>query len=63
MVCPYCEQDKVIVAKIKRNGKKIYLCEECDTVWEGKINLISGIDFDLFMKNEGCEANWSELEV
>lgn len=63
MVCPYCEQGKVIVAKIKRNGKKIHLCEECDTVWEGEIDLISGIGFDLFMKNEGCEANWSELEV
>lgn len=63
MVCPYCEQGVVITAKIKKNNKLIYLCEECDTVWEGEINLQNGIGFDIFMKKEGYKVTWDELEI
>lgn len=63
MVCPYCEQGKIIKAKIKRNNKEIHICEECDTVWDGEINLMTGKSFDNFMKNLGCEPDWSELEI
>ena len=38
MICPYCEQGRVIKAKIKKNGRIINICEECDTVWKGEID-------------------------
>lgn len=63
MICPYCEQGRVITAKVRKNGKKIYICEECDTVWEGTVDLSSGIDFETFMKEQGCAENWNELKV
>ena len=34
MLCPYCEYGMVLRAKIKDLDKKIYICEECDTVGE-----------------------------
>ena len=63
MMCPYCEQGRVINAKVRKNGKAICICEECDTVWEGKVDLLSGIGFDVFMKEQGCNENWNELEL
>lgn len=63
MVCPYCEQGRIVMAKIKKTGKKINICEECDTVWEYEINLMTGKDFAVFMKNEGCKSDWEELEI
>ena len=37
-ICPYCGQGAVRKAKIKENGKKIFFCIECDTVWENEVN-------------------------
>lgn len=63
MVCPYCEQGEVLVARIKKKNKSIFVCDECDTVWVKEINSQVGIGFDTFMKSEGCKASWDELEV
>ncbi len=63
MICPYCNQGRIIKTKIKRNNKEIHICEECDTVWRGEINLVEGQGFDDFMRDEGCEADWSELII
>lgn len=63
MICPYCEQGRVISAKVRRNGKGIYICEECDTVWVETVDLLSGISFEAFMKEQGCAEDWNELEV
>lgn len=63
MICPYCEQGRVIEARIKKNGKVINICEECDTVWEGEIDLLTGMSYDEFMENQGCEGTWDELEL
>ena len=63
MICPYCEQGRVIKAKIKKNGRIINICEECDTVWKGEIDLLTGISFEAFMKKQGYEGIWNELEV
>ena len=62
MICPYCEQGRVLNVKVRKNGKEIYICEECDTVWEETVDLLSGIDFEMFMKEQGCAGNWNELE-
>ena len=63
MICPYCEQGNILVARIKKNDKRIFVCDECDTVWTREVNLQTGIGFDAFMENEGCEAKWNELEI
>ncbi|MBQ4284159.1 MAG: hypothetical protein IJB96_09560 [Lachnospira sp.] len=62
MICPYCEQGEVVNARIRKNGKEIFVCQECDTVWYQVVNLTTGIGFDLAMSNEGCNNSWDELE-
>lgn len=63
MICPYCEQGVVLEAKIKKNTKKIFICEECDTVWEGEVDSQSGVGFETYMNSRGHEASWDELEM
>ena len=63
MICPYCEQGLVLPAQIKKTNKRILICDECDTIWLKDVNLQTGMGFDAFMKKEGCEANWDELEI
>ena len=63
MVCPYCEQGIVLMARIRKVNKNMYVCDECDIVWVKEINTQEGIGFDAFMKSEGCEASWDELEI
>lgn len=63
MICPYCEQGVVLAVKIIKNNKKIYICDECDTVWTSAVNLQSGIGFDAFMEGEGYKVGWDELEI
>ena len=63
MMCPYCEQGVVISARLKKNGKIIHICEECDTVWEGEINLQTGVGFETYMMQQGCANSWEELEI
>ena len=63
MKCPYCEEGEIVVAKIKNSGKIINICEECDTVWEDKINNQTGMNFDTYMQSKGFYASWKELEI
>ena len=41
----------------------INICEECDTVWEDKVNNQTGVNLDAYMKTEGIKASWGELEI
>ena len=52
-----------MTAKVRKNGREIYICEECDTVWERTVDSLSGVGFEAFMKEQGCSENWNELEV
>lgn len=63
MICPYCEQGEVLAAKLIKKNKKIFVCDECDTVWLEKIDMQAGIRFDIFMESEGCRVSWDELEI
>ena len=65
-ICPYCGQGAVRKAKIKENGKNIFICEECDTVWEKEVNDKTGVSLKFFLKNEGIDVSWddwNELEL
>lgn len=63
MICPYCEQGVVQEAKMKKSGKRIFICEECDTVWEREVNSQIGVGFETYMNSKGYEASWDELEI
>ncbi|MBE6753200.1 MAG: hypothetical protein E7559_02415 [Ruminococcaceae bacterium] len=63
MLCPYCEYGMVLRAYIKDTDKKIYICEECDTVWEEIISDETGVGFAKYMEKIGRCGSWDEIEV
>lgn len=48
---------------MKKSGKRIFICEECDTVWEREVNSQIGVGFETYMNSKGYEAGWDELEI
>lgn len=63
MLCPYCEYGRILKAKVKISNKDIYICEECDTVWEGEVNDKTGIGFNKYMKKNGKYGSWDEIII
>ncbi len=62
MYCPYCDEGELYTAIIKKLEKKIYICEECDSIWTtDDISDETGSNFSSYMESEGLEALWSEL--
>lgn len=61
--CPFCEGQGVIYkAKIKNTQIEIFICDECDTVWEDEnINMDNCQGFRHMMKKIGYKGLWSEL--
>ena len=53
----------VIRAIIKDLDKRIYVCEEGDTVWEEGIEGEAGVGFTEYMKKMGRGGSWDEIEV
>ncbi len=64
MICPFCEQGRIIRASVKKNGKTIFICEECDTVWVDNISQDTVTNFDGFMSQYGISpALWEHIEI
>lgn len=65
MICPRCEQDEIFEAKIKANGRLIFICPECDAMWlsDSKIGGDSFLDYGSYMKSIGLSQSWDELDV
>lgn len=63
MLCPYCEYGMILKARIKYIDKEIYICEECDTVWEEEISNETGIGFAKYMKKIGKCESCDEIEI
>lgn len=65
MICPRCEQDYVVEARIKANGRLIYICPECDATWLSNTEIGSGKfqDYGTYMESIGLSQLWDELEV
>lgn len=38
-------------------------CEECDTIWENKIDNQTRVNFNAYMQNNGYKASWDEVEI
>ena len=65
MICPRCEQDEIVEAKIKANGRLIYVCPECDATWLSvdQISVPGFLDYGTYMKGIGLSQLWGELEA
>lgn len=64
MICPECGSGPIHRAQLRRDGKEIYICEECDCVWLETIESAKTITFDELMKAYGVNlALWSELKL
>ncbi len=61
--CPYCEGQGIIhKADIIATGERIYICGECDTMWQSDtIDVNSAQPFEHYMKDKGLKGYWTEL--
>lgn len=64
-LCPRCNQGYVLKAVVKKTGKHLYICDECDAVWFCKesIEYATFNYFNVYMERQGLEDNWDELET
>ena len=65
MICPRCEQDEIVQARIKALRKLIYICPECDATWLSKdrISALVHMDYGTYMKDMGLSQLWDAVEV
>ncbi|HTH60314.1 MAG TPA: zf-TFIIB domain-containing protein [Paraburkholderia sp.] len=65
MICPRCKQDEIVEARIKANGRLIYICPECDATWlsNHEISFHNFFDYGTYMQSIGLSQLWDELEV
>lgn len=65
MICPRCEQDYIVEARISAIGKLIYICPECEAIWLSKNEIHSQgfLDFGTYMNEMGRSQLWDELEA
>lgn len=63
-VCPRCEQDYIYKVKIIPLNRIVYLCKECDALWELEtpISQKNYIDFGNYMEKYGYKGDWSLIE-
>lgn len=63
VICPFCDgQGLIMKAKIKNKNIRIYICDECDTMWKTEdIQENNCENFENFMNNLGLKGLWEEL--
>lgn len=63
-ICPRCEQDYVYQQRIRPLNQVVYLCEECDALWEIGMTLSKETyqDFQSYMQAFGHRGDWSLVE-
>ena len=62
MICPLCEQGGICVATIKRTETQIFICEECDAIWDNNvIKSETALTFENYMTSMDLPPLWSEL--
>jgi hypothetical protein len=63
VICPYCRQDYVWEIGIHGLTGPLYMCLECDTVWEapGDVSDSTGQNFEEFMVQRGRDADWKAI--
>jgi hypothetical protein len=65
MLYPRCEQDYLYKARIVPLNMLVYLCAECDALWELEVAIVKQnyVDFGNFMKGYGYSGDWSLIDV
>lgn len=65
MICPRCETDNLVKARVRRNEAVIFLCPECEATWfsQEAIGFSPFVDFVTYMENLGFPPLWTELEL
>jgi len=62
--CPRCDQGIVVPVRVRKTGRVIYLCDECEAVWfcSDSIEYATFNYFNLYMERLGLPDSWSELK-
>jgi len=67
MLCPICgEYGDLVVARVKKTGKKVIVCTECDSLWKDiEVELLANnaMDVSQFLSESGLAPTWDELEI
>ena len=65
MLCPRCEQGDIAKAQIKKTGKDVYVCQECEATWFtlNEIGVAPFVDFGTYMEEVGLSPLWDELNI
>jgi hypothetical protein len=65
MLCPRCEQGDIAKAQIKKTGKDIFVCQECEATWLtlSDIGKSPFVDFGTYMEKIGLSPLWDELTI
>ena len=65
MLCPRCSQGDIAQAKIKKTGKEIYVCQECEATWFtlADINVAPFVDFGSYMEKIELSPLWDQLII
>jgi len=63
--CPRCGQGVLCIAKIKKTGESIVVCDECEALWtEGQEPTGGGFqDLVTFLRSKGINEGWGALEI
>lgn len=66
VVCPRCDGNGFVYrGRIAELGKIVYICDECDALWqeERAIGEKDHVDFSTFLSNHGIKTNLNVVDV
>lgn len=65
IACPRCNQDWVQKVKVKKTGREIFICPECEAIWfcRDSIEYATFNYFSYYMERQELRDDWAELDV
>lgn len=61
-ICPFCGEGPIYEAMVKVNQETIFICAECDTVWEKANKEFEVTNFEDYMKKRTQNSLWENIE-
>ncbi|GAA0741779.1 hypothetical protein [Clostridium oceanicum] len=54
----------IYIAKIRNTNQKIFICDECEAVWESEKDILKNSfkEFEDYMLEKGLKPVWTELK-